>query len=48
MGGSVESIDNNYGHSKLISEWIIQDYGLASNFRYVILRYFNFSDSDST
>ncbi len=38
---------NPYGRSKLMSEWIIQDYGLASNFRYVILRYFNVAGSDS-
>ena len=37
---------NPYGRSKLMSEWIIQDYGLASNFRYVILRYFNVAGSD--
>jgi UDP-glucose 4-epimerase len=32
---------NPYGRSKLMSEWMIRDYGLASGFRYVILRYFN-------
>ncbi|MBU6346880.1 UDP-glucose 4-epimerase GalE [Cylindrospermopsis raciborskii] len=38
---------NPYGRSKLMSEWIIQDHGLASDFRYVILRYFNVAGADS-
>ncbi len=37
---------NPYGRSKLMSEWIIQDYALASSFRYVILRYFNVAGAD--
>lgn len=32
---------NPYGRSKLMSEWMIQDYSQASTLRYVILRYFN-------
>jgi UDP-glucose 4-epimerase len=32
---------NPYGRSKLMSEWITQDFAAISNFRYVILRYFN-------
>ncbi|AFY77586.1 MAG: UDP-glucose 4-epimerase GalE [Hydrococcus sp. C42_A2020_068] len=37
---------NPYGRSKLMSEWMIRDYGLASGFRYVILRYFNVAGAD--
>ncbi|MBW4561964.1 MAG: UDP-glucose 4-epimerase GalE [Mojavia pulchra JT2-VF2] len=37
---------NPYGRSKLMSEWLIQDYGLASRMRYVILRYFNVGGAD--
>lgn len=37
---------NPYGRSKLMSEWIIQDYGAVSSFRYVILRYFNVAGAD--
>ncbi len=37
---------NPYGRSKLMSEWLIQDYGLASRLRYVILRYFNVGGAD--
>jgi UDP-glucose 4-epimerase len=37
---------NPYGRSKLMSEWMIQDYALASSFRYVILRYFNVAGAD--
>jgi UDP-glucose 4-epimerase len=37
---------NPYGRSKLMSEFMIQDYGLASSFRYVILRYFNVAGAD--
>ncbi|WP_373538505.1 UDP-glucose 4-epimerase GalE [Chamaesiphon sp.] len=32
---------NPYGSSKLMSERLIQDYALASDLKYVILRYFN-------
>ena len=32
---------NPYGKSKLMSEWMIRDYSQTSDFRYVILRYFN-------
>lgn len=34
---------NPYGSSKLMCEWMLQDYGRSavSNFRYVIMRYFN-------
>jgi UDP-glucose 4-epimerase len=32
---------NPYGRSKLMSEWLLQDYAATSDFRYVILRYFN-------
>jgi UDP-glucose 4-epimerase len=32
---------NPYGRSKLMSEWMIRDYGAASSLKYVILRYFN-------
>ena len=37
---------NPYGRSKLMSEWMIQDHGLASHLRYVILRYFNVAGAD--
>jgi UDP-glucose 4-epimerase len=37
---------NPYGRSKLMSEWMIQDYGMASRLRYVILRYFNVAGAD--
>ncbi len=37
---------NPYGRSKLMSEWIIQDYGAASDLRYVILRYFNVAGAE--
>jgi UDP-glucose 4-epimerase len=37
---------NPYGRSKLMSEWLIQDYGAASSLRYVILRYFNVAGAD--
>ncbi len=39
---------NPYGRSKLMSEWMIQDYAKASDFKYVILRYFNVSGADSS
>jgi UDP-glucose 4-epimerase len=32
---------NPYGRSKLMGEWMIQDFAKASPLRYVILRYFN-------
>lgn len=37
---------NPYGRSKLMSEWLIQDYGAISSLRYVILRYFNVGGAD--
>lgn len=37
---------NPYGRSKLMSEWMIRDYGAASGLRYVILRYFNVAGAD--
>jgi UDP-glucose 4-epimerase len=37
---------NPYGRSKLMSEWLIRDYGLVSPLRYVILRYFNVAGAD--
>ncbi|MBP5976065.1 UDP-glucose 4-epimerase GalE [Brasilonema sp. CT11] len=37
---------NPYGRSKLMSEWILQDYGAVSPLRYVILRYFNVAGAD--
>jgi UDP-glucose 4-epimerase len=37
---------NPYGRSKLMSEWLIQDHGHASNLRSVILRYFNVAGAD--
>ncbi len=37
---------NPYGRSKLVSEWLIQDYAAVSQLRYVILRYFNVSGAD--
>lgn len=37
---------NPYGQSKLMSEWMIKDYGANSDFRYVILRYFNVAGAD--
>ena len=39
---------NPYGKSKLMSETIIRDYALASNLKYVILRYFNVAGADSS
>jgi len=38
---SSPTLPNPYGRSKLMSEWMIQDYSQASTLRYVILRYFN-------
>jgi UDP-glucose 4-epimerase len=37
---------NPYGTSKLMSEWMLRDVGLASGMRYVVLRYFNVAGSD--
>ncbi|NEU76491.1 UDP-glucose 4-epimerase GalE [Hassallia byssoidea VB512170] len=37
---------NPYGRSKLMSEWLIQDYAAASSLRYVILRYFNVAGAE--
>ncbi|MBC1224597.1 UDP-glucose 4-epimerase GalE [Nostoc sp. UCD121] len=37
---------NPYGRSKLSCEWLIRDYANASDFRYVILRYFNVSGAE--
>ena len=37
---------NPYGCSKLMSERMIRDYGLSSDFEYVILRYFNVAGAD--
>jgi UDP-glucose 4-epimerase len=39
---------NPYGRSKLMSEWMIRDYAKATNFQFVILRYFNVSGADSS
>ena len=37
---------NPYGTSKLMSEWMLRDLSLASELRYVALRYFNVAGSD--
>jgi UDP-glucose 4-epimerase len=37
---------NPYGRSKLVSEWMIQDFGGTSDFRSVILRYFNVAGAE--
>ncbi len=37
---------NPYGWSKLMSECMIRDYGFSSDFKYVILRYFNVAGAD--
>ncbi|MEG3438742.1 UDP-glucose 4-epimerase GalE [Pannus brasiliensis CCIBt3594] len=37
---------NPYGRSKLASEWTIEDFGRAGDFRSVILRYFNVAGAD--
>lgn len=37
---------NPYGRSKLMSEWLIRDYGAVSSLRYAILRYFNVAGAD--
>ncbi len=38
---------NPYGTSKLMSEWMLHDLGVASGLRYVILRYFNVAGCDA-
>jgi len=38
---------NPYGSSKLMSEWMLRDLGLATDLRYVALRYFNVAGSDT-
>ena len=37
---------NPYGRSKLMSERMIRDYGLSSDFKFIILRYFNVAGAD--
>ncbi|HEY6456457.1 MAG TPA: UDP-glucose 4-epimerase GalE [Steroidobacteraceae bacterium] len=37
---------NPYGTSKLVSEWMLRDLAVASDLRYVALRYFNVAGSD--
>ncbi|MGB3295722.1 MAG: UDP-glucose 4-epimerase GalE, partial [Phormidesmis sp.] len=37
---------NPYGYSKLMSERIIQDYGSASQLKYIVLRYFNVAGAE--
>ncbi|MCC0179169.1 UDP-glucose 4-epimerase GalE [Waterburya agarophytonicola K14] len=37
---------NPYGCSKLMSERMIRDYGLSSDFKFIILRYFNVAGAD--
>jgi UDP-glucose 4-epimerase len=37
---------NSYGTSKLVAEWMLRDHALASDLRYVALRYFNVAGSD--
>jgi len=37
---------NAYGTSKLMSEWMLRDLGLATDLRYVALRYFNVAGCD--
>jgi UDP-glucose 4-epimerase len=39
---------NPYGRSKLMSEWMLQDYAKTSKLRYVILRYFNVAGAELT
>lgn len=38
---------NPYGTSKLMSEWMLRDLALATDMRYVALRYFNVAGSDT-
>lgn len=35
-----------YGRSKLMSEWMLHDAGIAHDLRYVVLRYFNVAGAD--
>lgn len=37
---------NPYGNSKLMSEWMLKDVGLAHGLKYVALRYFNVAGAD--
>lgn len=37
---------NPYGRSKLVSEWMMEDFGRVGDFRSVILRYFNVAGAD--
>ncbi len=37
---------NPYGNSKLMSEWMLRDVGLAHGLKYVALRYFNVAGAD--
>ena len=37
---------NPYGRSKLMIEWMLQDYAAAYNLKYVLLRYFNAAGAD--
>lgn len=37
---------NPYGRSKLMCEWLIQDYAAVSDLKYVILRYFNVAGAE--
>ena len=37
---------NPYGRSKLIIEWVLQDFAVAYDFKYVLLRYFNAAGAD--
>ena len=39
---------NPYGWSKLMSEQMIRDYGFSSDFKFVILRYFNVAGAELT
>jgi UDP-glucose 4-epimerase len=38
---------NSYGTSKLVSEWMLRDLAVATDLRYVALRYFNVAGSDT-
>lgn len=38
---------NPYGSSKLMSEWMLRDVGVAHGLDYVVLRYFNVAGADS-
>ena len=37
---------NPYGRSKLIIEWVLQDFAVAYDLKYVLLRYFNAAGAD--